>query len=109
MFIYLVCPVRLKGSYASLDGGQTTHAVRHTVCSVLLKWFAFRLKGSYANLDGGQTTYALVDFTGGISERISLSEKRFNPGNLFELMYSVLKRSSMMGCEISTKVGYSTW
>ncbi|ESO06895.1 hypothetical protein HELRODRAFT_137346, partial [Helobdella robusta] len=28
--------------------------------------------GSYEHLCGGQTTYALVDFTGGITERIDL-------------------------------------
>jgi len=62
-----------------------------------------KLKGSYGNLERGETTYALVDFTGGISERINLLEKRHNPGDLFDVMYTVLKRSSMMGCEICSK------
>ena len=64
-----------------------------------------RLKGSYSSLDGGQTTYALVDFTGGVTERIDLREKRWSgKDELFNLIRAVISKSSMLGCEISSQV-----
>jgi len=60
-----------------------------------------RLQGNYDNIGiGGQTTNALVDFTGGISESIDLRKIRSSPGDLFDVMYAMMQKSSMMACDI---------
>jgi len=60
-----------------------------------------RLNGGYESIGiGGHTSNALVDFTGGISESIDLRQRRSAPGDLFDLMYAMMQKSSMMGCDI---------
>ena len=61
-----------------------------------------RLYGGYKNLEGGFTNNALVDFTGGISEMISL--KKSNLSNLYDELYEMMKRSSMLGGHIDVIV-----
>eukprot|EP00493_Phyllostaurus_siculus_P022624 UN22958 len=45
-----------------------------------------KLYGCYEAIDGGHTQDAMVDFTGGISEAIELTNKQKVPPNLFELI-----------------------
>jgi len=68
---------------------------RGTVC------VAYRLTGGYDNIGiGGHTSNALVDFTGGISETIDLRLKRSSPGDLFNVMYAMMQKCSMLACDI---------
>jgi len=60
-----------------------------------------RLNGGYENLSiGGHTSNALVDFTGGISESIDLRQIRSSPGDLFDVMYAMVQKCSMLACDI---------
>ena len=60
-----------------------------------------RLSGGYDNISvGGHTSNALVDFTGGISETIDLRRRRSSPGDLFDIMYAMMKKCSMLACDI---------
>ena len=64
-----------------------------------------RLSGGYENIStGGHTSNALVDFTGGISESIDLRKQRSTPGDLFDVMYAMKQKSSMMACDIEVTV-----
>lgn len=56
-----------------------------------------KFNGSYTNLDSGLVNDALVDFTGGISERIDVATKRRSPGNLFETLNTMMKMASLVG------------
>lgn len=63
--------------------------------------YAWRLNGGYDNIGiGGHTSNALVDFTGGISESIDVRQKRSSPGDLFDVMYAMMQKCSMMACDI---------
>ena len=57
-----------------------------------------RLKGGYESIAWGNPNNALVDFTGGISEVIVLKEKRSSPGDLFDVMYAMTQKCSMLSC-----------
>ena len=60
-----------------------------------------RLNGGYDNIAiGGHTCNALVDFTGGVSESIDLRQNRSAPGDLFEVMYAMMQKCSMLACDI---------
>ena len=56
--------------------------------------------GSYVALKGGQMSEALVDFTGGIGEDISLKDELRRPEDLFEIALKAFKVESLMGCAI---------
>jgi len=62
------------------------------------------LYGGYGNLNGGFSNNALVDFTGGISEMIDLQELRSSATkgsvNLYDSIYDMMQRSSLLGCHI---------
>nr|CAD7599357.1 unnamed protein product [Timema genevievae] len=58
-----------------------------------------RLYGSYEALDGGTICEAMVDFTGGVSERIDLS--RITQDSLLSIMLKAYDRGSLMGCAIN--------
>ena len=57
-----------------------------------------RLNGGYESIAWGNPNNALVDFTGGISEVIVLKEKRSSPGDLFDVMYAMTQKCSMLSC-----------
>jgi len=63
--------------------------------------FYFRLNGCYENLNGGFAQDALVDFTGGISEFIDIVPRRRSPGNLFEMLYAMVQKSSLLCTHIN--------
>lgn len=68
-----------------------------------------KLQGNYDNIGiGGHTTNALVDFTGGISESIDLRKIRSSPGDLFDVMYAMMQKSSMMACDIQSQTVATT-
>lgn len=62
-----------------------------------------KLKGCYNNLNGGFAHDALVDFTGGVSEFVDLKQKRQNQGNLFELLYAMIQKYSLICTHIDAK------
>lgn len=67
-----------------------------------------RLAGCYQALDGGNTADALVDFTGGVSEPIDLTEGDFandeaKRNHLFERVLKVHSRGGLISASI--KVG----
>jgi len=64
------------------------------------------LNGDYDNIGiGGHTSNALVDLTGGISESIDLRPLRSSPDNdLFDVMYAMMQKCSMMACDIQVTI-----
>ncbi|XP_074649674.1 calpain-B-like isoform X2 [Tubulanus polymorphus] len=74
--------------------------------AALLEKAYAKLNGSYADLDGGLIQDALIDFTGGISEVISLFDPSARPPELFDIMQATFGMNTMMGCSINktTKV-----
>lgn len=66
---------------------------------------SFRLSGCYEALDGGNTADALVDFTGGVSEPIDLTEGDYTTDEakrnlLFERVLKVHNRGGLISCSI---------
>lgn len=64
-----------------------------------------RLAGCYQALDGGNTADALVDFTGGVSEPIDLTEGGFahdeaKRNELFERVLKVHSRGGLISASI---------
>lgn len=69
---------------------------------------SLRMCGCYEALDGGNTADALVDFTGGVSEPMDLTENGFKEdeekcSELFERVLKVHDRGGLISCSI--KVG----
>ncbi|KAI0985496.1 hypothetical protein GJ496_009455 [Pomphorhynchus laevis] len=76
-------------------------------CSLLEKAYA-KLYGGYYNLEGGTASEALIDLTGGISQKCNLKTycKRINGSQtLFEYIKRSLSYHCMMGCSISPQEG----
>nr|XP_028689671.1 calpain-5 isoform X1 [Macaca mulatta] len=73
-------------------------------CALVEKAYA-KLAGCYQALDGGNTADALVDFTGGVSEPIDLTEGDFasdetKRNQLFERMLKVHSRGGLISASI---------
>ncbi|KAM5180848.1 calpain-5 [Mantella aurantiaca] len=73
-------------------------------CALVEKAYA-KLTGCYEALDGGNTADALVDFTGGVSEPIELSEGDYatdanKRNDLFERVLKVHTRGGLISCSI---------
>ncbi|OCT96411.1 hypothetical protein XELAEV_18014088mg [Xenopus laevis] len=73
-------------------------------CALVEKAYA-KLAGCYEALDGGNTADALVDFTGGVSEPIDVSEGHFatdaeKRNDLFERVLKVQNRGGLISCSI---------
>lgn len=88
-----------RGEGCSLDGEHELGSV-----STLLP----RLAGCYQALDGGNTADALVDFTGGVSEPIDLTEGDFagdetKRNQLFERMLKVHSRGGLISASIKVR------
>lgn len=74
---------------------------------MILKRVYCRLYGSYENIDGGFISDALVDFTGGISELVDITNKSTVSKQLFQSMMKSMSMQSMIGCSIN--VSNSHW
>uniref|UniRef100_A0A8B9ZSE5 Calpain catalytic domain-containing protein n=1 Tax=Anas zonorhyncha TaxID=75864 RepID=A0A8B9ZSE5_9AVES len=73
-------------------------------CALVEKAYA-KLSGCYEALDGGNTADALVDFTGGVSEPIDLTEGDYITDEakrnlLFERVLKVHNRGGLISCSI---------
>lgn len=68
-------------------------------CSLLEKAYA-KLHGSYEHLDSGSIHNALVDMTGGLSEKIDLKKGKITPEKLFETLSKMWTMSTMIGLVI---------
>ncbi|XP_041880152.1 calpain-5 [Corvus kubaryi] len=73
-------------------------------CALVEKAYA-KLSGCYEALDGGNTADALVDFTGGVSEPIDLTEGDYVADEakrnlLFERVLKVHNRGGLISCSI---------
>ena len=64
------------------------------------------MNGSYEALMDGKIQDALVDFTGGVSEVIDVTEKRKTTQELFDELKSYEEMNSLMGCSISVGQPY---
>ena len=61
-----------------------------------------RLHGDYESLEDGQTVDALVDFTGGVAERLVLSDYRLTSSEAVSRLFDKLVAASDQGALIST-------
>lgn len=71
--------------------------------------FILRLNGCYEALEGGNTAEALIDFTGGVSEPLSLdcqalSLHRDQRKTLFQTLSEVHEHKSLITCSIRVRL-----
>ncbi|WAQ96125.1 CAN8-like protein [Mya arenaria] len=59
-----------------------------------------KLRGSYDALDGGKLTDAMVDMSGGLSERINLTKKGEVSPDLYDLLWKTSQMNSLIGGSI---------
>lgn len=74
--------------------------------------FIFRLNGCYEALEGGNTTEALIDFTGGVSEPLSLDREALGLHGdqrraLFQTLAKAHGRKALITCSIRVGPGVS--
>lgn len=79
------------------------------------QWVAFvekayaKLHGTYENLNGGSVAEALVDFTGGVSEKFLLTDPHVKAmvdnGELWTRLKKYLKANHLLGCSMSKHGG----
>jgi Calpain family cysteine protease len=55
-------------------------------------------------MEGGWTEDAMVDFTGGIGQRIDLTRKKEIPPNFFDRLLVQHQMSTLMGCSINVSM-----
>jgi len=63
-----------------------------------------RLNGSYESLQGGSTAEGMEDFTGGVTETVSLQQDV--PTDLYTVMTKAFERKSLMGCSIDVSIDF---
>lgn len=85
--------------------------------NMMICWFSvklhplssFRLNGCYEALEGGNTAEALIDFTGGVSEPLSLDRETLNLHSnqrkeLFHSLAKVHERKALITCSIRVEL-----
>jgi calpain len=95
-WIEVVVDDRLPTHNGKLFYGQNKTQTNEFWFPLFEKAYA-KKQGSYDILAGGRTTDALVDFTGGISEKISMDEIE---ANLYVTFEKMLAKGSMITCSI---------
>lgn len=68
-------------------------------------WLLSRLNGCYEALEGGNTAEALIDFTGGVSEPLSLDREVLSLHSdqrraFFQTLASAHERKALITCSI---------
>lgn len=68
-------------------------------------WLLSRLNGCYEALEGGNTTEALIDFTGGVSEPLSLDREALSLHSeqrkaFFQTLAKAHERKALITCSI---------
>lgn len=92
-WVEVVIDDRLPTSGGELIFCRPGHKGNVFWCSLLEKAYA-KLIGNYEALDGGSTAEALIDFTGGVSEAISLEENYKTDEEKKKLFKSLMKAHS---------------
>ena len=68
-----------------------------------------RLHGSYEALEGGWTEDALVDFTGGIGDRVDFSNPSKLPKDTWSRLYHDFAMNSLLGSSIHVSYSQTGW
>lgn len=89
------------------EGGKATKAV-FLEKRLIVRCVCSRVCGCYEALDGGNTADALVNFTGGVSEPMDLTENGFKDdeekrNELFERVLKVHDRGGLISCSIRVR------
>lgn len=87
---------------------QVTLGVPHRLANVIILWVVTRLNGCYEALEGGNTTEALIDFTGGVSEPLSLDREALclrsdERRTLFQTLAKAHERKALVTCSIRVR------
>ncbi len=67
-------------------------------------FYSCRIHGSYQALESGYSHDALVDFTGGIGEFITIKDYAENPTRLFKLLLRTYNMNSLLCCNIGVSL-----
>lgn len=87
------------------------HIVFSTKYSLFFPPFAYRrLYGDYESLNDGRSADALVDFTGGVAEKLVLTRLDLNDTKIVDQLFYKLKEScensALMNCNIEVSPLY---
>lgn len=74
----------------------------------IVTWFTFRLFGDYETLSHGRTADALVDFTGGVAEKLELQKLGVSDTHsqleLFNKVKDALENHALVNCNIDVSL-----
>lgn len=87
---------------------KVTRSVPCRPADVIVLWSVTRLNGCYEALEGGNTTEALIDFTGGVSEPLSLDRAALRLRSderrtLFQTLAKAHERKALITCSIRVR------
>lgn len=87
---------------------RVTRSVPYRLANIIILWSVTRLNGCYEALEGGNTTEALIDFTGGVSEPLSLDREALRLRGderraLFQTLAKAHERKALITCSIRVR------